>query len=117
MHPNVTDVHEFTKENVHVKMKFGLTCHNAEFGYFLFIIFGIITFTEWYRASVFNFHLCQFFTFFFSQQKLQIREPTCESKEGFKIFSDDDDDGLFCGMVDRRKVFSLNSSWDHCQRS
>ena len=23
----------------------------------------------------------------------------------------------FCGMVDRRKVFSLISSWDHCQRS
>ena len=23
----------------------------------------------------------------------------------------------FCGMVDRRKTFSLISSWDHCQRS
>ena len=23
----------------------------------------------------------------------------------------------FCGMVDRRKAFSLTSSWDHCQRS
>ena len=23
----------------------------------------------------------------------------------------------FCGMVDRQKVFSLISSWDHCQRS
>ena len=46
MHPNVIDVHEFTKKNVHVKMKFALTCHNAEFGYFLFIIFAIITFTE-----------------------------------------------------------------------
>ena len=23
----------------------------------------------------------------------------------------------FCGMVDRRKAFSLISSWDHCQRS
>ena len=23
----------------------------------------------------------------------------------------------FCGMVDQRKVFSLISSWDHCQRS
>ena len=34
---------------------------------------------------------------------------------------DDDDDELmmncFCGMVDRRKAFSLISSWDHCQRS
>ena len=29
---------------------------------------------------------------------------------------DDDDDG-FCGIVDRRKVFSLVSSRDHCQRS
>ena len=27
-----------------------------------------------------------------------------------------DDDELFCGMVDRRKAFSLISSWDHCQR-
>ena len=24
---------------------------------------------------------------------------------------------FFCRMVDRRKVFSLISSWDHCQRS
>ena len=23
----------------------------------------------------------------------------------------------FCGMVDRRKAFSLISNWDHCQRS
>ena len=23
----------------------------------------------------------------------------------------------FCGMVDQRKMFSLISSWDHCQRS
>ena len=23
----------------------------------------------------------------------------------------------FCGMVNRRKAFSLISSWDHCQRS
>ena len=23
----------------------------------------------------------------------------------------------FCGMVDRRKMFSFISSWDHCQRS
>ena len=23
----------------------------------------------------------------------------------------------FCGMVDRRKAFSLISRWDHCQRS
>ena len=23
----------------------------------------------------------------------------------------------FCGMVDRRKAFTLISSWDHCQRS
>ena len=23
----------------------------------------------------------------------------------------------FCGMVDRRNLFSLISSWDHCQRS
>ena len=23
----------------------------------------------------------------------------------------------FCGMVDQRRVFSLISSWDHCQRS
>ena len=31
---------------------------------------------------------------------------------------DDDDDGdCFCGMVDRRKAFSLISSRDHCQRS
>ena len=30
---------------------------------------------------------------------------------------DDDDDDCFCGMVDRRKVSSLNSSRDHCQRS
>ena len=30
---------------------------------------------------------------------------------------DDDDDELFCGMADRRKVFSLISSLDHCQRS
>ena len=30
---------------------------------------------------------------------------------------DDDDDELFCGMVDRRKVFSLISSRDHRQRS
>ena len=30
---------------------------------------------------------------------------------------DNDDDELFCGMVDRRKVFSLSSSRDHCQRS
>ena len=29
----------------------------------------------------------------------------------------DDDDKLFCGMVDRRKAFSLISSWSHCQRS
>ena len=28
----------------------------------------------------------------------------------------DDDDKLFCGMVDRRKAFSLISSWSHCQR-
>ena len=27
------------------------------------------------------------------------------------------DDELFCGMVDRRKAFSLISSRDHCQRS
>ena len=32
---------------------------------------------------------------------------------------DDDDDGdeLFCGMVDRRKAFTLISSQDHCQGS
>ena len=30
---------------------------------------------------------------------------------------DDDDDELFCGMVDRRKAFSLIFSRDHCQRS
>ena len=24
---------------------------------------------------------------------------------------------FFCGMVDRRKAFSLISSWDHCQTS
>ena len=34
---------------------------------------------------------------------------------------DDDDDDMmmncFCGMVDRRKAFSLISSRDHCQRS
>ena len=30
---------------------------------------------------------------------------------------DDDYDELFCGMVDRRKAFSLISSRDHCQRS
>ena len=29
----------------------------------------------------------------------------------------DDDDELFCGMVDQRKAFSLISSRDHCQRS
>ena len=23
----------------------------------------------------------------------------------------------FCGMVDRRKAFSLISAWDHCQRA
>ena len=28
-----------------------------------------------------------------------------------------DDDEQFCGMVARREVFSLISSWDHCQRS
>ena len=30
---------------------------------------------------------------------------------------DNDDDDDFCGMVDRRKVLSLISSRDHCQRS
>ena len=30
---------------------------------------------------------------------------------------DDDDEELFCGMVDRRKAFTLISSRDHCQRS
>ena len=30
---------------------------------------------------------------------------------------DDNDDELFCTMVDRRKVFSLISSREHCQRS
>ena len=30
---------------------------------------------------------------------------------------DDDNDDGFCGIVDRRKVFSLVSSRDHCQRS
>ena len=30
---------------------------------------------------------------------------------------DDNDDDLFCGMVDQQKVFTLISSWDHCQRS
>ena len=30
---------------------------------------------------------------------------------------DDDDDEFFCGMIDRRKAFSLNSSRDHCQIS
>ena len=30
---------------------------------------------------------------------------------------DDDDDDGFCGIVDQRKVFSLVSSRDHCQRS
>ena len=107
MHPNVIDVHEFTKKNVHVKMKFALTCHNAEFGYFLFVIFGIITFTGWYRASVFNIHLCQFFTFFFSQQKLQIREPTCESKEGFKNYSDDDNDNCFVVRLTEKRCLAL----------
>ena len=29
----------------------------------------------------------------------------------------DDDEELFCGMVDRRKAFSLISSLDHCQIS
>ena len=29
----------------------------------------------------------------------------------------DDDELFFCGMVDRQKVFSFISSWDHCQRS
>ena len=29
---------------------------------------------------------------------------------------DDDDDKLFCDMVDQRKLFSLISSWHHCQR-
>ena len=29
----------------------------------------------------------------------------------------DDDDELFCGMVDRQRAFSLISSRDHCQRS
>ena len=28
-----------------------------------------------------------------------------------------DDDELFCGIVDRRKAFSLISRQDHCQRS
>ena len=30
---------------------------------------------------------------------------------------DDDDDFFFCGVVDRRKGFSLISSQDHSQRS
>ena len=30
---------------------------------------------------------------------------------------DDDDDELFCGMVDQRKALNLNSSHEHCQRS
>ena len=39
------------------------------------------------------------------------------------VNDDDDDDEMmmmmnsFCGMVDQREVFSLISSWDHCQRS
>ena len=36
----------------------------------------------------------------------------------FFAFDDaDEDDELFCGMVDRRKAFSFISSRDHCQRS
>ena len=36
-----------------------------------------------------------------------------------KYFDDDadDNDELFCGLVDRRNTFSLISSLDHCQRS
>ena len=34
-----------------------------------------------------------------------------------RLYDDDDDDELFCGMVDRRKAFGLISSRDHCQRS
>ena len=38
--------------------------------------------------------------------------------ELFKIFINDDElINYFCGMVDRRKMFSLISTRDHCQRS
>ena len=29
---------------------------------------------------------------------------------------DNDGECFFCGMVERQKVFSLISSWNHCQR-
>ena len=32
-------------------------------------------------------------------------------------YDDNDDDKLFCGMIDRRKAFSLICSRYHCQRS
>ena len=35
----------------------------------------------------------------------------------YQILDDEDDDELFCGMIDQRKAFSLISSWDNCQRS
>ena len=36
----------------------------------------------------------------------------------YNFNDDDEDDGdFFCGMVERRKAFSLISSRDHCQRS
>ena len=43
-----------------------------------------------------------------------------ELKSDSDLYSENDDDELmnyFCGMVDRRKAFSLISSRDHCQRS
>ena len=41
-----------------------------------------------------------------------------ELKSDSDLYSENDDDELmnyFCGMVDRRKAFSLISSRDHCQ--
>ena len=60
---------------------------------------------------------------------MSLKKPFCKifDKVGIKIndrgieschlVDDDDDDELFCGMVDRRKAFNLISSQDHCERS
>ena len=42
------------------------------------------------------------------------QHQTLKTLKKFKLLEDDE---LFCGMVDRRKAFSLISSRDHCQRS
>ena len=55
------------------------------------------------------------FPYFFLRNRISNRPIGCNQET--YIADDDNDNELFCGMVDQRKTFSLISNRDHCQRS